>query len=939
MRTVVSLVVRCSLTVLLALVLRTANAKVVLSDDNAQPEFNSAVNGGSSHKAPASLPAFSSPAVESDPLLLSQCCNVVTVTWAGSPDPPGPSCSKHSIPMPNYFAYAYDGNDNCTRVSWPSPGVLGKTKYRITIPENSCDTLPSVWYEVVAETEPCGVCTNCCKSLAPYGAASPTNDPQNPYIYATGGGASITDAARSLPAGSKEKVTLHFGEFSASCMNTLDTPSITIVLRVTGEQNCGGGCGTSDHCASPTDPPAAAAGAVRFTPSLVGDDGGVSAVVGFELLEASGPGGGGGVVNYFTIPGGGAFRDYEYDERLVASTYDSIVGEGGNVYTYNAGAILQGSNLEYVFSDTRTGSQWVDEEGWIGTRLPLRWLKRVNEDGSRDSLVEGSGQVVQGRYVPEKWKSVANNALSIDFIYDGTTGLLSRVNQSDGRIIYTDYLYQEVIVDWEGGNDLTRNYALLTHVETNCASCPAYDYQYDEFGRLTSVLDDQDNIIRGLRYQDVDDDNPNELTKVFRQLDGGSEELVFTAAYDESNHKVTHYRHQSNSNKEVEVEESADGFDDVTKRRLYSDINPDLSGSGDSYSYLEYMNGSDLTRLDAALPRGNTRRKYIATSGNDDGQIVVEAIYNGASEITLAQYDYDIVDQNPRVVWETDVRGQVTYYEYDYGFGLAGIGMLTKVVESLVTTVDLGSVQQTREYVYNNNWQLEDEIVATPAGTVTRRREYDDYGNVTRQIEDNTGLALATDYVYDSANRLSIATDPRGVTSVWKHTSSGALEREYTLDIGSSSAPALRVYEYDSHGHVTAAYTAKQDGPIASPASFSPDSSNSIKTGHLYDPFGRRTAMIDDQGGLNLTTSYEYDHQDRVVKTTTPGGIFTRMIYDGRGRESTQIVGATGGRELTTTFEYDGNSNLTRQTDPNGIVVTYEYDLYDRRTKMTRSGA
>ena len=42
---------------------------------------------------------------------------------------------------------------------------------------------------------------------------------------------------------------------------------------------------------------------------------------------------------------------------------------------------------------------------------------------------------------------------------------------------------------------------------------------------------------------------------------------------------------------------------------------------------------------------------------------------------------------------------------------------------------------------------------------------------------------------------------------------------------------------------------------------------------------------------------------------------------------------------LRTTYTYDANGNLTEIQEPSGRTTTYEYDLFDRKTKVTVDGS
>lgn len=100
------------------------------------------------------------------------------------------------------------------------------------------------------------------------------------------------------------------------------------------------------------------------------------------------------------------------------------------------------------------------------------------------------------------------------------------------------------------------------------------------------------------------------------------------------------------------------------------------------------------------------------------------------------------------------------------------------------------------------------------------------------------------------------------------------------------------------------------------------------------------------------TTTYQYDHQDRLVQKVTPagtlsysydaaghvaslrssnlGGVVLRYTYDTAGRLSTVIDDRLPAGQNTTSYSYDAASNLSTATYPNGLTVQARYDAQNR---------
>lgn len=569
-------------------------------------------------------------------------------------------------------------------------------------------------------------------------------------------------------------------------------------------------------------------------------------------------------------------------------------------------------------------NQWFDEDLKPKYPLSLKLIERKNAAGTYEDIIHGTVDA-SGRVT--KMYFDHNNALSQTLSYDAD-GRLTQVKEWGGAVEGKEFNYDWDEITYDGYFDSTAvTSGVLTHFDAGCGSCPEYNYEYDNYS-LTAVKDENDNILKGYEY----DASGRRITRIYRKPSGGSEATLYRATTTDSPHTITHYTYQSNTASQVRV----DYYDgELTKREFYPTLNPSI-GSGAqavtlarTYGYdvgngVSYLSTSTKTR-----PRGNQEREYYFSSADSFNRVSAAAVYGGSSEVVLNEYDYTIINSRTLLEWNKDVTGATTDYVY------SGEGNLEEVSYPDVSLFGGGQVAQLATYDYDGGHRLTlSSRKKSNGGTVSTAYEYDAKDRLTLMREDDGGLALETSYAYDAFGRLTETEDPRGVRHIRGYTSNGILERAYTLALGSSDALSLTMYEYDSRGRVTKLMVANQDGAITSPASYS---GSSITTAYLYDAFGRNTGTVADAGGLNLTTTYEYDNQDRAVKVTTPGGVFTQTDRDGRGRQIRQIVGASGGNNLTTSYEYDANSNMTKVIEPNGVMTTYEYDLFDRRTKATRS--
>jgi len=312
------------------------------------------------------------------------------------------------------------------------------------------------------------------------------------------------------------------------------------------------------------------------------------------------------------------------------------------------------------------------------------------------------------------------------------------------------------------------------------------------------------------------------------------------------------------------------------------------------------------------------------------------------SGISTIEYDPATL-LSSRVV---DANGHVTEYEYD----ARGNRTLTRDAEGNETTYEHEPVHNrlTRRvepdddewlYEYDAHGNLVKEIDPLHgSGGPTIDYEYDALGLLIRRTDRNGN---ATQYEYDAQGNLTRTIDPVGAEMTYTydafgnmlsravHNDTGDQSTAYTYDsrdrVITETDPLDHVtrYEYDADGNRTAVFRDWVD-----PATYRD------VTRYEYDHRGRMIRMIEDEGGLNRTTQYEYDANDNRTREINPNGAATEYEYDSLNR-MTRSVEDPGGLAITWQYEYDPVSNRIARTDPRGQVTTYQYDPLDRQRFVT----
>lgn len=272
------------------------------------------------------------------------------------------------------------------------------------------------------------------------------------------------------------------------------------------------------------------------------------------------------------------------------------------------------------------------------------------------------------------------------------------------------------------------------------------------------------------------------------------------------------------------------------------------------------------------------------------------------------------VDILGRVVRHADAWGNPTEYAYDAAgrpfqtSGPGGTRATTYDGKGRVEKQSLnGTVLATAGY---NDTTGELTSVAYANGTTLDSIGRDDAGRTTAVTWKSGANALAADEVWRS--RAGRVADQRTDNSDPYAGESG------TATFGSAGSFNFR---YDTAGRLT---SARVDGKALSYAFAATGGCGPLATA------GRNTnrSAVTDGGA---TTTYCYDHDDRLLSASTPGLALT--YGDSRGNVTT-LATATETQALV----YDGANRHVRTKVGGNDVVTYERDVTDRIVRRTEAG-
>lgn len=435
----------------------------------------------------------------------------------------------------------------------------------------------------------------------------------------------------------------------------------------------------------------------------------------------------------------------------------------------------------------------------------------------------------------------------------------------------------------------------------------------------------------------VDDRGLTQLTNVYDENDRitsqGFNGATTTIAYlVDSNGRV--YQSDETDTNGFLHKHVYDANGNVTQETFYgTGIHTGVSGHvGTNYVY-----NSAQEVVEIGLPLGNGVEFTYSSQGNVTEKRRKTSITaaNNANDL-VSTYTYESLFN--RVKTSTDELGFTTTFYYDYEEATLGdlngdsvtsqaAGNVVRVDHPNATLPD-GTTQSSirTQYRYNGYGQLTHTI--DPEGHVVERQYYGtghaSFGRLAKVIVDPAGLALTSEYTYDSYGFLATVKDPRGNTTTFTADALGELvDVEAPLDVEFKGT-------YDANGNLVKSEIRNLD------AAGSPQTPGWIVSTQVYDAWNRMTSKTEDvTASVTRTTAIEYDGLSNATKVTSPEGRLVKIDYDERSIPWRTTRGFGTAEASVEVVHVDKNGRTTQTLDGLGQATTYVYDLFDRMTSAT----
>lgn len=337
-----------------------------------------------------------------------------------------------------------------------------------------------------------------------------------------------------------------------------------------------------------------------------------------------------------------------------------------------------------------------------------------------------------------------------------------------------------------------------------------------------------------------------------------------------------------------------------------------------------------------------------------------------------------VYDAQGRIATTIDSRGNETRYTYDV------LGRRTQVITNYIDGVydaDFPDEDLIQTMIYDLTGRLANSV--DNAGNETRY-EYDALGRRTKTIvnyDDGVYSAAQPDVdlisttTYNKGGQVVSTADARGTMTSFAYDAAG---RRLTVTQAANTPLATTSYTcYDKGGRVLRSIQnyvpdAQETSPDAkdmggnflfAPPTHGLNNDQNLITTYTLDRLGRQVAVTDAVGNQALTeyrkdgqvlsatdaeemvSAYRYDRLRRrttVVQSYQANGedpgLWVWDVTDNRWEKSggaAIVHGTNNDQNIIVRSTYDKTGRMLTLRDPRGNLIGYEYDLLNRRTKLT----
>ena len=471
------------------------------------------------------------------------------------------------------------------------------------------------------------------------------------------------------------------------------------------------------------------------------------------------------------------------------------------------------------------------------------------------------------------------NALGHEYDFDSYDGAGRLLQSTNPNGVVTSYTYHprgwllSIVQTPSNGNARTTNFVydnLGQITQVTFANGTQYSLSYDAAHDLREVSDNLGN-----RVEYTYDGKGNLTHQLTKDPDGTLVKSAITT------HNIRNFLESVNSGGSITqvVNDAVGNQNSLTDPNQ----NPSTNHSYDELDRLtttldslantstyEYNVADQLTTVIA--PNGATTNYEYDDLGNHTQEV--------SPDRGVVTYTHDAAGNTTTV---TDARGISTTYQYDALNRLISVSYpdaTENISFSYDSTTDCGAGVG--------------RLCAVTDETGQTKFEYDDWGNVTRQIKTELAATYITSYQYDAENRITQMTYPNGRVVDYTRDAVGRITSvDTTVPSGTTNVLNNRTYRADN------TVTGLTLG-------------NGLQETRAYDTQSRVTNIT---LGTIESRDYQYDANGNILEIDKPveGRLYAYDVLD----RLTSDQKLTNGSVNDYTYQYDENGNRTKRSNRN----------------------
>jgi RHS repeat-associated protein len=357
-------------------------------------------------------------------------------------------------------------------------------------------------------------------------------------------------------------------------------------------------------------------------------------------------------------------------------------------------------------------------------------------------------------------------------------------------------------------------------------------------------------------------------------------------------------------------------------------------GEGDYLTSYTYNSNFELT--DITFPRGNSE-EYIFDISNPNPlargnllEIRQKSHLPGETDIVVS-LDYE--SRFNQVKTSTDPRGYTTTNYFDYeedtlgdlngdGIIMQAHGNIVKIKYPAVTLGQPTPQIIEQKFWWNYHGQMIREI--DPEGNPDVYEYYtsgDMKGYLWKITRAFGTLNLTTEYTYDRVDNILTTKDPKdNITTFTVNELNQVTQTQAPIPFSNY----ITKYHYDRCDNLVQIdyQNVDENGSVSSTNPW-------FTTTYTYDILDQMTSKT-EEANSTVTTQYNYDANQNLIRITQPKGNKTFYLYDERDLVYQITRGEGTAQASTITYNYDGNKNLKTFIDAKANTTTYSYDGFNR---------